>query len=105
VPGAALAVLLCAAPPAVAAARGSGDATRVREGTYSATGVIKSFGPDRAFVRIAHDTIPGFMEAMTMPFRARAAEQLAGLSVGDAVRFRFAVQTDGACVLEAIEKR
>lgn len=102
---AALIAVVGVAGPAAASARPAGGTSRVAEEAYSATGTIKSFGPDRAFVNIAHDDIPGFMDAMTMSFRARSADQLAGLAAGDAVRFRFVVQGDGARVLASIEKR
>jgi Cu/Ag efflux protein CusF len=41
--------------------------------TYSTRGVVKSFGPDRKFVNIAHEKIAGYMEAMTMSFEPRTA--------------------------------
>ncbi|MCU0686221.1 MAG: copper-binding protein [Polyangiaceae bacterium] len=70
--------------------------------TYATTGVIKSFGPGRAYVNIAHDDIAGYMKAMTMSFEPRSASQIAA---GDAVKFRFLATDDGRRVLESIEKR
>lgn len=71
---------------------------------FRATGHIKSFGPGRAFVNIAHDDIPGFMGPMTMSFHARSAGQLGALAAGDPVRFEFEVESDGRRVLLTIEK-
>lgn len=63
--------------------------------SYDARGVIKSFGPGRAYVNIAHEAIPGFMPAMTMSFEpGSAGAALDGLTVGDAVAFSFTVEDD-----------
>ena len=40
---------------------------------------------------IAHETIPGFMDAMTMPFTVREPSELDGLDPGDAISFRLEV--------------
>ena len=72
---------------------------------FGATGVIKSFGPSRAYANIAHDDIPGFMAPMTMSFHTQKPGQLAALAAGDPVRFEFQVQTDGRRVLLSIERR
>lgn len=71
---------------------------------YSAKGVIKSFGPERAFVLIAHEEIKGYMMAMTMPFEPHTPTQLQQLSVGDKVSFRFQEMGDGRRVLLSIQK-
>ena len=58
---------------------------------YEVTGVIKEVrtaGPD---VVVRHDAIPGYMDAMTMPFPVRDASVLTGLQPGDAVKFRLSV--------------
>jgi len=81
--------------PSVAQASGSE--------TYSTRGVVKSFGEGRKYVNIAHEKIPGYMEAMTMSFEPRTPEQLAGLDVGDRVSFTFTSTEDGRRVLNAIE--
>lgn len=88
--GAALMLAACAqrpVKPARSAAAGSPPATQV----FDVRGVVKSIKPDGRTVVIQHEAIPGFMEAMTMPFRAKAASELKGLSPGAAIRFRFHV--------------
>ncbi|AKT36118.1 copper-binding protein [Chondromyces crocatus] len=72
---------------------------------YTATGMIMSFGPDRAFVNIAHDDIPGYMRAMVMSFKPRDAAQIATFAAGDRVHFRFSVQGDGQRLITSIQKR
>lgn len=71
---------------------------------HQARGVIKAFGADRKSARIAHEKIEGYMPAMTMPFEARATDQLAALAVGDKVRFTFTATDDGRLLLDAITK-
>lgn len=72
--------------------------------TYSARGVVKSFGPDRKYVNIAHEKIPGYMEAMTMSFEPSNADQLAGVAQGDRVLFTFRAMDDGRRILQSIGK-
>ena len=70
---------------------------------YTVKGVIKELEPDGKTVVIRHEAIPGYMQAMTMPFEARDTNLLRGLKVGDAVSFKLAVTpTEGW--LEAVTK-
>ena len=57
-------------------------------------GVLKEIKPDGATVVIQHEAIPGFMEAMTMPFRVRKPTETVGLGIGDPVSFRLVVTAD-----------
>lgn len=58
---------------------------------YEVTGVIKEVRPAGPDVVVRHDPIPGYMEAMTMPFPVRDASLLMPLQPGDSVRFRLSV--------------
>jgi protein SCO1/2 len=40
---------------------------------------------------IAHETIPDFMDAMTMPFRVKTVGEMMGIKVGDSLSFRLFV--------------
>jgi protein SCO1 len=62
--------------------------------TFHVKGVIKELFPERKKVKIAHEAIPSYMEAMTMMLDVREARELAGLQVGDAVSFRMLVTDD-----------
>ncbi len=73
--------------------------------TYHAVGVIKSFGPGRAFLNIVHEDIPGYMNAMTMSFDPQRPAQLDRLSPGDKVDFEFVETEDARRVLSRIDKR
>jgi Cu/Ag efflux protein CusF len=94
---------LAVSTPAIAAHASRENATLAEQ--YAARGVVKSFGPNRAYVNIAHEKIDGYMEAMTMSFEPRRPEQLAGLAPGDNVAFTFTATPDGHRLLDAIAKR
>jgi protein SCO1/2 len=71
--------------------------------SHSTRGVVKSVGEGRARVRIAHEDIPGYMKAMTMPFDVRP-ELLAGVAVGDRVAFTFEQRESGDLVIVQLAK-
>ena len=76
-----------AAPSASSAAPASVDAALPCDTqSYTARGVVKVIADDRRTVTIAHETIPGYMNAMTMSFELTAASQLDGVKVGDRVQ-------------------
>lgn len=52
---------------------------------YELRGQVLAVDRDRQEVTIRHDDIPGFMPAMTMPFRVEPAELLEGRTPGDLV--------------------
>jgi Cu(I)/Ag(I) efflux system protein CusF len=86
-------------------APGGSTAVAAEEKRYDATGVIRSFGPERAYVSIAHDKIEGYMNAMTMPFEFKDRALGNGLSVGDKVRFSFVADREGKLLIVAITKQ
>src|SRR5438876_8289876 len=57
--------------------------------TYTATGDVTAVDPATLQVTISHDDIPGLMGAMTMSFRVRSADVLAGIAPGTRVRFEL----------------
>jgi protein SCO1/2 len=61
---------------------------------FAVRGVVVEVRADGASAVIRHEEIPGYMAAMTMPFRARHTNELAGLRPGDEVTFRFHVTRD-----------
>ena len=61
---------------------------------YQVKGLIKELLPEKKKVKIAHEDIPGYMEAMTMMLDVRDAKELGGLQPGDTVTFRMLVTED-----------
>lgn len=57
---------------------------------YPVTGIVVA-APVGPSVEVAHDDIPGFMPAMTMPFALASPEEGADLVPGDRVRFTLRV--------------
>lgn len=71
--------------------------------SYTTRGTIKAIAPDRLSAKIAHEEIPGFMKAMTMPFVTTPA-LLTGITVGDRVNFTFEMKESGDLVVTALSK-
>jgi protein SCO1/2 len=55
-------------------------------------GQVVALDPASSLITIAHDRIPGFMEAMTMPFSIKDTALFRGVEVGDSVRGVVAVR-------------
>ncbi|MCA9615694.1 MAG: copper-binding protein [Polyangiales bacterium] len=83
--------------PAESAATAEGPAR------YTTRGTIENLTPMRA--EIAHEDVPGYMPAMTMPFFAKEEGQLTPFTVGDSVEFTFEVQEGGRHEIVSISKR
>jgi len=59
--------------------------------TYSVTGLIKQVRSEDQTVVIRHEVVPGYMPAMTMPFKVNDPKDLDRLKVGEQVCFRLLV--------------
>jgi protein SCO1/2 len=59
--------------------------------TYEVRGTLKEVRQDGHRGLVAHERIPGYMEAMTMEFEAPNAPEFAGLVPGDTLLFRLTV--------------
>jgi protein SCO1 len=69
--------------------RGSAAATDLK--TFKVKGVVRDLKADGKTVVIDHEKIPDYMDAMTMPFRVKTTNEVAGLRRGDVVSFRLSV--------------
>ena len=58
---------------------------------YSVTGLVKQVQLEDQTAVIRHEVVPGYMPAMTMPFKVRNSKELDLLKVGEQVRFRLLV--------------
>lgn len=70
---------------------------------FEVQGTIGNVNRADRIVRIAHEEIPGYMAAMTMPFTVKDPSLLAGLAPGDRVQFELAV-TENDSWIPHIEK-
>jgi Cu/Ag efflux protein CusF len=65
---------------------------------FAVKGVVKKIEPENGRVIIAHEAIPGFMDAMTMPFHVKTPEILADVQAGDSVSFRLSVTPEDSWI-------
>jgi protein SCO1/2 len=87
-----LGMLLCAAAPAALAADNKTlSSTATNQQVFQVTGLVVEIKPEEKSVRIKHDAIPGYMQAMTMSFDVLNTNELAGLEPGHPVSFRMTV--------------
>lgn len=71
------------ASPAVEAAR-----------SFAVTGIVQEVKSAEKTVVVRHEAIPGYMAAMTMPFKARDRAELESLRAADAISFRLHVTSE-----------
>ncbi len=71
--------------------------------TYNVRGVFARVEDDGMTMTVRHEEIPGYMAAMTMPFKVREASLLDGLEYGDKIQFELVVDKEGS-VVTSIEK-
>jgi protein SCO1 len=71
---------------------------QTNERMFIVSGVVKELKPDGTTVVIRHQPITNYMDAMTMPFKARDPKELVDLQAGDAVSFRLRVTETESCV-------
>ena len=75
----------------------AGSATTKTNATptiYQVKGVVQEVVPEKKKVKIAHEKIPGYMDAMVMMLGVRQVEELNGLKPGDNISFRMLVTDD-----------
>ena len=63
---------------------------------YDVRGLVLKVDPSRKSMLVSCENIPGFMEAMTMPFEVREPKMLEGLQPGMAVKFVLVVDGDSS---------
>jgi len=65
------------------------------------TGLVLRSDASTGVVTVSHDAIPGFMDAMVMPFTASDPSQLRAVRPGDRIQFRLNVR-GGATVIDRV---
>jgi protein SCO1/2 len=63
---------------------------------YDVRGLVLKVDPSRKSMLVSCESIPGYMEAMTMPFTVRESRILEGLRPGTAVDFTLVVDEDSS---------
>ena len=94
-------LLLLALAAALPGCRRDTPPANVRE--FPLTGQILSIKPDRREARVKHESIKGFMDAMTMDFTIKEPKELDGLQPGDLVAATLVI-TDEEGFLRGLRK-
>jgi protein SCO1/2 len=92
---------MCSRPAAPSGADAGADAGAVR--SYSSRGVVRGIDTGKKTITIAHEDIPGYMKAMTMPFDLRDTSLVKGVSDGDKISFTFTDEGQGRLVVQSIQ--
>lgn len=71
-------------------------AAQVKPGRHPARGMVLSVDAARKTVVVSHDSIPGVMAAMAMPFDVKNARELEGLVPGAIVSFTLVIAKESA---------
>jgi protein SCO1/2 len=90
----------CSAQPQPAASSAAQSQPETRR--FQLTGKVVSIDKAGKRVTVDHEAIPGFMDAMTMSYPVKDAQELAGLSPGDTITAKV-VSTQGMYWLEDVK--
>lgn len=83
----------------------SAQGTATGERRYAVTGMVLEVDVSTLRFVASTDTIPGFMDAMTMPFAVRRAADLAGLTPGAVVAFTLIVGRESSHAEDIVVRR
>ena len=89
-----LAACSCKQKDTTAAPTTSASSSGTNQRTFQVKGVVREIIPERKKIKITHEEISGYMEAMTMMLDVRDAKELFGLQAGDSLSFRMVVTED-----------
>jgi protein SCO1/2 len=94
------ALTLCAAVAALVLGshRPASPAAPIETKTFQVHGEIRGLDVPHRIIRVAHDAIPNYMPAMTMPLAVKDAGLLKGLAVGQQVQFELSVTEDDSLI-------
>ena len=59
--------------------------------TYNVNGVVISINESERSIIVDHDSIPGFMMPMVMPFNLKYIEAVKGINPNDSINFKFKI--------------
>src|ERR1043166_9687574 len=70
---------------------------------YKVKGVVREVKPNDKMLIIRHEKVPGYMEAMTMPFNIRDPSILTNVTVGDEINFVLHVTSDESWIDQVVK--
>jgi protein SCO1/2 len=78
-------------------------ATAASARTFQVNGRVREITPAAKALTVAHEAIPNYMPAMTMPFEVKDVSVLNGLRAGDEIHFELSVTDDDSWISQ-VEK-
>lgn len=90
----ALAAWSCKQKETTAAPTTPASSSPTNQRTFQVKGVVREILPEKKKIKITHEEISGYMEAMTMMLDVKDAKELNGLQAGDSLSFRMLVTED-----------
>lgn len=88
---------------ALSAACASSRASKASGASHRSVGVVVAINQEKGRVKLNHEAIDGYMEAMTMWFDVKDPKMLEGLAPNDKVEF-VVTEEDSADVVTEIKK-
>ena len=76
--------------------KSTGNPSQARTKHYHLKGKVVSIDQRAKMINVDSETIPGFMDAMTMPYKVKPESELEKLYPGDAISADLLVQDEGA---------
>ncbi len=69
---------------------------------FSACGVVEEIKPESRTIIVRHEAIANYMTAMTMPFKVKDTNELAGLQRGSKIDFQLHVAADESWIAKIV---
>jgi len=94
----AILLLICSLAPTGVSCNNkpAGSASPAHSKKFSLKGKVVSIDDRAKMVNVDSEAIPGFMDAMTMPYKVKPDSELNQLHPGDAISADLLVEDDGA---------
>jgi protein SCO1/2 len=91
-------LLICSLALAAASCnkKSTESASQAHSKQFHLKGKVVSIDDRAKMVNVDSETIPGFMDAMTMPYKVKPTSELNKLHAGDAITADLLVEDDGA---------
>jgi len=65
---------------------------------FQVRGVVQGVQSDGAMIMVAHEEIPGYMMAMTMPFFVKNPVEVLGIEKGQKIQFELVIDGNNAAI-------
>lgn len=80
------------------------EAVSEPEQVYEVRGIFLGMRFEGRAIRVHHEEIPGYMEAMQMDFKLKEGVRVENLESGDKIQFRYVITSDSDAYIEGVQK-